>query len=325
MKAIVQSWYGSPSILELEELDKPVPEANEVLVRVRGASVNPLDWHDMRGVPYFLRMGSGLLKPKKRILGADVAGQVETVGKNVTQFQPGDKVFGVCKGAFAEYARCREDRLLAKPANLTFEQAAGVPVAALTALQSLRDRGQVESGQRVLIVGASGGVGTFAVQIAKSFGAEVTGVCSTTNLDLVQSIGADHIIDYSQKDFTRSGQRYDLIVDMAGAHPLSECRRALTPRGTYVVVGAPSGKWLAGPDRFIKALALSPFVSQRMVPFIAAVNKEDLVALKDLIDAGEVTPVIDRTYPLIGVPDAVRYLEGGHARGKVVISLAPTP
>jgi len=325
MKAIVQYEYGSPDVLKLEELDKPAREDNDVLVRVHAAAVNPLDWHDMRGLPYLLRMGNGLLKPKNGVLGVDMAGHVEAVGKNVTQFQPGDEVFGLCKGVFAEYVCGGEDRLLSKPAGLTFEQAAAVPVAALTALQGLRDRGQIETGQKVLIVGASGGVGTFAVQIAKSFGADVTGVCSTRNLGLVRSIGADHVIDYTQENFTQSGQRYDLIVDMAGTHSLSSCRRALTRRGTYVVVGAPSGRWLTGPDRLIKAFVLSLFVSQRIVPFITKANKEDLAVLKDLIEAGKVTPVIDRTYPLSEAPDAIRYLEEGHARGKVIITLPPIP
>jgi NADPH:quinone reductase-like Zn-dependent oxidoreductase len=297
-----------------------VPD-NGVLVRVRAAAVNPLDWHNMRGLPYPLRIGNGLVKPKNRIPGVDVAGHVDTVGRNVAQLRPGDEVFGVCQGAFAEYACAKEDRLAPKPARLTFEQAAAVPVAALTALQALRNRGRIQPGQKVLIVGASGGVGTFAVQIAKWLGAVVTGVCSTRNVDMVRSIGADHVVDYTREDFTRSGQRYDLIVDMAGTHPLSACRRALTPRGTFVVVGAPTGRWLTGPDRFIKALVLSLFVSQRMVPFITAANKEDLVVLKDLIEAGTVTPVIDRSYGLSEVPEAIRYLEEGHARGKVVITL----
>jgi NADPH:quinone reductase-like Zn-dependent oxidoreductase len=309
VKAVVQHKYGSPDVLALEEVDKPVAGDDGVLVRVRAAAVNPLDWHDMRGLPYFLRIGSGLLEPKSGVRGVDVAGRVEAVGKNVTQFRPGDEVFGLCRGAFAEYVCGAENRLLPKPANLTFEQAAAVPVAALTALQSLRDRGRIQAGQRVLIVGASGGVGTFAVQVAKSLGAEVTGVCSTRNVDMVRSIGADHVIDYTQEDFTQTGQRYDLIVDMAGTHTLSDCRRALAPRGTYVVVGGRSGRWLTGPDRFIKALVLSLFVSQRMVPFVTAANKEDLVFLKDLIEAGRVTPVIDRSYRLSEAPEAIRYLE----------------
>ncbi len=322
MKAIVQYEYGSPDVLKLKELDMPVVENNDVLVRVHAAAVNPLDWHNIRGLPYILRiMGNGLLKPKNSVPGIDVAGHVEAVGKSVTQFQPGDEVLGLCKGAFAEYVCGGEDRFSRKPARLTFEQAAAVPVAALTALQGLRDRGQIQPGQKVLIVGASGGVGTFAVQIAKSFGADVTGVCSTRNVDLVRSIGADHVIDYTLEDFTQSGQRYDLIVDMAGTHSLSDCRRALGARGTYVIVGAPSGRWLTGPDRFIKALLLSPFVSQRMVPFITRANKKDLVVLKDLIEAGKVMPVIDRSYGLIDVPEAIWYLEQGHAQGKVVITM----
>jgi NADPH:quinone reductase-like Zn-dependent oxidoreductase len=321
MKAIVQYRYGSPDVLELKEVNKPVVQDNDVLVRVHAAAVNPLDWHDMRGLPYFLRMGTGLLKPKNGVRGVDVAGHVEAVGKNVTQFQPDDEVFGMSKGAFAEYVCGGEDRLLPKPPRLTYEQAAAVPVAGLTALQALRDRGRMQPGQKVLIVGASGGVGTFAVQIAESFGADVTGVCSTRNVDMVRSIGADHVIDYIREDFTRTGQRYDLILDMAGTHSLSDCRRALTPRGTYVVVGGPSGRWLSGLDRFIKALVLSVFVSQRMVPFITTANKKDLVVLKDLIEAGKVTPVIDRRYSLTETPEAIRYLEKGHARGKVVITV----
>ena len=321
MKAIVQCRYGSPDVLEVKEVEAPVVGDNDVLLRVRAASVNPLDWHTMRGLPYPLRIGNGLVKPKSGVLGVDVAGHVEAVGRKVAQFRRGDEVFGVCKGAFAEYACAGEDRLAAKPARLTFEQAAATPVAGLTALQGLRDRGQIQPGQKVLIVGASGGVGTFAVQIAKAFGAAVTGVCSTRNVEMVRSIGADHVIDYTRVDFAESGQRYDLMVDMAGTHSLSECRGALTPRGTYVLVGAPSGRWLTGPDRFIKALVLSWFVSQRMVPFIAKTDKEDLVALKDLIEAGRVTPVIDRSYGLTEVPEAIRYLEEGHARGKVVIAL----
>ncbi|MFQ5743640.1 MAG: NAD(P)-dependent alcohol dehydrogenase [Acidobacteriota bacterium] len=321
MRAIVQYEYGSPDVLELEHIDKPVVEDNDVLVRVHAAAANPLDWHNMRGLPYFLRMWNGLLRPKNSILGVDVAGHVEAVGKNVTQFQPDDEVFGLCKGTFAEYVRGGEDLLLPKPARLTFEQAAALPVAALTALQGLRDRGRVQPGQKVLIVGASGGVGTFAVQIAKSLGADVTGVCSTRNVDMVRSIGADHVIDYSERDFTQTEQPYDLIVDMAGTRSLSDCRRALGPRGTYVLVGAPSGRWLTGLDRFIKALVLSLFVNQRMVPFITKPVKEDLVVLKDLIEAGKVTPVIDRSYSLIEVPEAIRYLEEGHAQGKVVITV----
>lgn len=322
MKAIVYHKYGSPDVLELQEIDKPEVKDNDVLVRVHAASANPADWHLMRGEPYFIRaMGYGLRKPKNNVAGLDVAGHVEAVGKNVKEFQPGDEVFGCCNGAFSEYVCGGEDVFVRKPANLTFEQAAAVPVAALTALQGLRDRGQIQPGQKVLIIGASGGVGTFAVQLATSFGAEVTGVCSTRNVDMVRSIGADQVIDYTQEDFAQSGQRYDLILDMAGTRSLSDCRRVLTPKGTYVVVGGPSGRWLVGMDRFIKVLLLSPFVRQRLLPFITTEKKEDLVVLKELIEAGKVTPVIDRRYELSEVPEAIRYLEEGHARGKVVITV----
>jgi NADPH:quinone reductase-like Zn-dependent oxidoreductase len=321
MKAVVQDRYGSPDVLEVREIATPVAGGSEVLLRVRAAALNPLDWHNLRGLPYPLRIGSGLRKPKNRILGVDVAGRVESVGQDVTRLRPGDDVFGLCEGALAEYACAKEDRLVPKPAGLTYEQAAAVPVAALTAVQGLRHRGGIRAGQNVLIVGASGGVGTFAVQIAKGFGAAVTGVCSTRNVDLVRSLGADHVIDYTKEVFFRTGQGYDLILDMAGTHSLSECRRALTPRGTYVIVGAPSGRWLKGPDRFLKALVLSPFVSQRILPFLTRPSKNDLELVRDLLEGGTVTPVIDRSYGLAGVPEAMRYLEEGHARGKVVISL----
>ncbi|HSC26615.1 MAG TPA: NAD(P)-dependent alcohol dehydrogenase [Vicinamibacterales bacterium] len=322
MRAILQTRYGAPDVLGVREIDRPAVGKNEVLVQVHAASVNPLDWHNVRGLPYFLRMGNGLIAPKNGVPGVDVAGRVEAVGSSTAQVRSGDEVFGLCSGAFAEYACAREDRLVSKPARLTFEQAAAVPVAALTALQGLRDRGRIQRGQKVLIVGASGGVGTFAVQIAKSFGADVTGVCSTRNVDMVRSLGAQRVIDYTQEDFTRSGQRYDLILDMAGTHSLMACRRALTPRGTYVVVGAPSGRWFTGPDRFLRALVLSVFVSQRMVPFVTSATREDLLALKDLIEAGTLKPVIDRSYDLTEVPEAIAYLEQGHARGKVVITVS---
>jgi NADPH:quinone reductase-like Zn-dependent oxidoreductase len=322
VKAIVHHQYGSPDLLAFEEVPTPVPGDSEVLLKVRAASLNPLDWHTVRGLPYPLRIGNGFTTPKKAVPGVDVAGQVEAVGANVAQVRPGDEVFGVCKGAFAEYACAKADRVVARPARLSLEQAAAIPVAGLTALQGLRNRGRLERGQRALIVAASGGVGTFAVQIAKSLGAEVTGVCSTRNVDLVRSIGADHVIDYTKEDFTRAARQYDLILDMAGTHSLSALRRILTPRGTCVVVGAPSGRWIAGPDRFLKALLLSPFVSQRMVPFIAVANRDDLAALKGLIETGGVTPVIDRSYSFSDVPLALRYLEEGHARGKVVITIA---
>ena len=321
MKAIVHDEYGSPDVLRLEEIDKPPVGDNDVLVRVHAAAVNPLDWHSVRGLPYPLRLGSGLFKPEKRIPGVDVAGQIEAVGKNVTQCRPGDEVFGLCKGALAEYARAEEDRLVPKPARLTFEQAAAIPVAALTALQGLRDRGRIASGQQVLIVGASGGVGSFAVQIAKAFGAHVTAVCSTRNVDLVRSIGADDVIDYTREDFVHIGRRYDLILDTVGTQSLSACRRVMTSRGTYVVVGAPSGRWFKGPDRFVKALVLSLFVSQKMLPFMTNAKKRDLVELKELVEGGKVTPLIDSSYSLSRVPEAMWYLEQGHTRGKVVITV----
>jgi NADPH:quinone reductase-like Zn-dependent oxidoreductase len=292
------------------------------LIRVRAASVNPLDWHYMRGTPYLVRIRTGLRKPKDTGLGVDVAGQVEAVGSNVTQFRPGDEVFGVARGAFAEYVSASETKLALKPANLTFEQAAAVPIAAFTALQGLRDKGRIQSGQKVLINGAAGGVGTFAVQIARSFGAEVTGVCSTRNVEMVRSIGADRVIDYSQEDFTRSGQLYDLIFDSAGNHSPSDCRRVLTPEGTLVMVGGPdNGRWLGPLADVLEAVVLSRFVSQKLLPFLAHSSKDDLIVMKELLGAGKVTPVIDRTYPLRDVPDAIRYLEEGHAKGKVVITM----
>ena len=320
MKAIVYEEYGSPGVLKLHEIDKPVFKVDEVLLRVHATSVNPVDWHFMRGSPFIMRlMGIGLLKPKRRVLGIDVAGRVEAVGKNVKQFQPGDEVFGWSKGTFAEYVSVSQGELAPKPDNLTFEQAAAVPLAGLTALQGLRDKGQVRPGQKVLIIGASGGVGTFAVQIAKSFGAEVTGVCSTRNLEMVRSIGADRVIDYTQEDFTRIGQRYDLIFQLAGSRSPLDCRRALTREGTLVQCSG-TGRF-AGIDRLIKALLLSPFVSQRLRTFIATNNTEDLVVLKELIEAGKITPVIDRSHELSEVPEAIRYLEEGHARGKVTITV----
>lgn len=326
MKAMVYHDYGSPDVLRLEEIDKPVPNDNQLLVRVRAASVNPLDWHYMEGTPYVGRMLEfGLTKPRVTRLGVDYAGTVEAVGKNVTQFKPGDEVFGGKTGAFAEYVCVFADRAVAlKPAKLTFEQAASAPIAALTALQALRDKGKVQPGQKVLINGASGGVGTFAVQIAKSFGADVTGVCSTRNVDMVRSIGADQVIDYTKEDFTTSGQRYDVILDNVGNHSLSECRRVLNPRGKYVLIGGGGlneGRWTGPLAHVIKALALSPFVSQAMGMMLAEFNQKDLTILGDLMQAGKVTPVIDRRYKLSELPEAIRYLEEGHARGKVVITV----
>ena len=323
MKAIVQERYGSPDVLELKDLDTPVAGPGEVLVRVHAAGVDAGVWHLMAGRPYLVRvMGFGLRRPKVPVRGTDVAGRVEAVGDDVTRLQPGDEVFGSSDGTFAEYACAREDRLARKPADLTFEQAAAIPASALTALQAVRDVGRVEPGQSVLVIGAGGGVGTFAVQIAKAFGAEVTGVCSTAKTDLVRSIGADHVIDYTREDLDDGRQRYDVIIDTAGNRPLSRLRRVLTPRGTLVIVGGEGGgRWLGGSDRQLRALALSPFVRQRLRSFIAKEKAEDLDALRVLIETGKVTPVIDRTYPLSAAPDAIRHLHEGRARGKVVITV----
>jgi NADPH:quinone reductase-like Zn-dependent oxidoreductase len=323
MKAVVYHEYGSPDVLELEEIDMPVVKDDEVLVRVRASSANPADWHYMRGLPYVMRPQAGLRKPKNSLLGRDIAGQVEAVGKDVTRFRPGDEVFTeVGAGGFAEYASVSEGVLVPKPVNLTFEQAAAVPLAALTALQGLRDAGQIQPEQNVLIIGASGGVGTFAVQIAKSFGADVTGVCSTKNVELVRSLGADHAIDYTQGDFTKSGQKFDLIFQLAGTSSPSHCRRVLTSKGTLVLSsGESDGRWIGPVDRMIKAVVLSPFVSQKLGSFLAKPSKDDLQFLKELIESGRLTPVIDRTYSLSEVPEAIRYLEEGHARGKVVITV----
>ncbi len=326
MKAVVYTNYGSPDVLEIRDIKKPVPNDDQVLIKVRAASINPLDWHFMEGTPYIMRaIGVGLRKPKDPRLGVDYAGTVEAVGKNVTQFKPGDEVLGGKSGAFAEYVCARADRaIVLKPANITFEQAASVPIAAITALQGLRDKGKIQPGQKVLINGASGGVGTFAVQIAKSFGADVTGVCSTRNLDMVRSLGADHVIDYTKEDFTKNGQRYDLILDNVGTQPLSGFRRALQPKGICVMIGGggPNDGGLIGPlGRPVKALLLSPFISQKMGMLVAELNKKDLTILGDLMQSGKVTPVIDRTYPLSKIAEAIRYLEQGHARGKVVITV----
>jgi NADPH:quinone reductase-like Zn-dependent oxidoreductase len=326
MKAVVYTNYGSPDVLEIRDVKKPVPNDDQILIKVRAAAVNPLDWHFMEGTPYIMRaMGVGLRKPKDPRLGVDYAGQVEAVGKNVTQFKPGDEVFGGKTGAFAEYVCARADRAIAlKPANITFEQAASVPIAAITALQALRDKGKVHTGQKVLINGASGGVGTFAVQIAKSFGADVTGVCSTRNLDLVRSLGADHVIDYTKEDFTKGDERYDVILDNVGTQPLSGFRHALQPKGVCVMIGGggPNDGGLIGPmGRPIVALLMSPFISQKMGMMMAELNKQDLTILGDLMQSGKVKPVIDRTYPLSQIAEAMRYLEAGHARGKVIITV----
>jgi NADPH:quinone reductase-like Zn-dependent oxidoreductase len=325
MKAIVYCDYGVAN-LKFQDIEKPTPADDQLLVRVRAASVNPYDWHFVEGTPYLMRaMGLGLRKPKDIRLGVDFAGTVEAVGKNVTKFKPGDDVFGGRGGAFAEYVCPRADRAVAlKPANITFEQAASVNIAGITALQALRDKGKVQPGQKILINGASGGVGTFAVQIAKSYGADVTGVCSTRNVDLVRSLGADQVIDYTKEDFIKSDQRYDVILDNVANHSLLECRRVLKPKGTYVLIGGggPSEQGLIGPlAKPIKAMLLSPFVSQKMGMMMADANQKDLAILADLMQSGKVKPVIDRTYKLSEVPEAIRYLEQGHARGKVVITV----
>src|SRR3989440_3484975 len=322
MKAIVYTHYGSPDVLQLEEVAKPAPKDDEVLIKVYAAAANAADWHLLRGKPFLVRLViGGLLKPKHHILGADVAGRVEAVGKNVTQFQPDDEVFGNLSeggwGGFAEYVCAREDALVLKPANVTFEEVAAVPTAALTALQALRDKGQIQPGQKVLIHGASGGVGMFAVQIAKSFGAEVTGVCSTRNVDMVRSIGADHVIDYTQEDFTKNGQRYDFIFAVNGYHSIFDYKRALSPKGVYVMIGGSNA-------HLFQAMLLGPWISmtgrQKMGSMgVAKPNQKDLVFMKELLEAGKVTPVIDRRYPLGETAEAIRYLEAGHAKGKVVI------
>ena len=314
MKAIVYERYGSPDVLEVRDIEVPSVSDGGVLVRIRAASANPYDWHFMRGKPLLMRLLFGLFKPKAHGLGADLAGEVEAVGKDVTRFRLGDAVFGEGAGAFAEYASVPERTLALKPASLTFEQAAAVPMAGLTALQSLRDGGKIQAGQKVLILGASGGVGTFAVQIAKSFGAEVTGVCSTKNVEMVRSIGADHVVDYTCEDFTRGDVRYDLMLDTIGNRSLRECRRVLTPKAVYVSISGAMAHLLG-------TSILKPFVSQDIEIPVAKRNKADLEILSGLIEVGKVTPVIDRTYPLNEVPAAIRYLETGHARGKIVITV----
>jgi len=323
MKAIVYYNYGSPDVLKLEEIQKPTTSDDEVLIKIHAASVNAPDWRNLRANPFFVRLSNGLLKPKNKMLGVDVAGRIEAVGRNVKQFQPGDEIFGDLYeyglGAFAEYTCMPEEGALAiKPANLTYEEAAAVPSAAVTALQGLRDKGQIQPGQKVLVIGASGGVGSFAVQIAKSFGAEVTGVCSTRNLDMVRSIGADQVIDYTQEDFTKSGQCYDLILDIAVKRSVSDYKRALSPKGIYVLCGFSMAAML-------QVLFLGPLISmtgsKKFVYYGAKPNNKDLVFMKELLEAGKVVPVIDRRYPLSEVPEAIRYYEKGHAQGKVVITV----
>ena len=324
MQAVVQDTYGAADVLELRDIDKPTVGDDELLVRVHAAGVDPGVWHLMTGRPYLVRvMGYGLRTPKVRVRGRDVAGRVEAVGTNVTRFHPGEEVFGICDGSFAEYVRARADKLAPKPANLTFEQAAAVPISGLTALQGLRDKGKVQPGQKVLVIGAAGGVGSFAVQLAKAFGAEVTGVCSTTKVDLVRSIGADHVIDYTRDDFADGARHWNLIVDTAGRRSLSRLRRALTHGGTLVIVGGEGGgRWLGGFDRqILRAPILSPLVSQTLRPLTSKERSEDLVVLKELIEAGKVTPVIDRAFPLSEAPEAVRYVGERSTQGKTVITV----
>jgi NADPH:quinone reductase-like Zn-dependent oxidoreductase len=321
MKAVVQDEYGSSDVLHLDEVEKPVPGDDDVLIRVNAASIHIGDCHMMRGMPYIMRPIFGLRRPKDRIPGTDVAGTVEAIGKNVTHFRPGDEVFGWCKGAFAEYVSVSEDALALKPANLTLEQSAAIGVSAFTALQALRDQGKVQPGQKVLINGASGGVGTFAVQIAKILGAEVTGVCSTRNVEMVRSIGADHVIDYTLEDFTQGDERYDLIIDNVGSHSLSETRHALVSDGKLVPNGAAVNGWFGGIDHVFIASIVSLFVRRQGRPFLSLPNQADLATLKEYTESGKVMPVIDRTYPLTEAPEALGYVAEGHARGKVVIAL----
>jgi NADPH:quinone reductase-like Zn-dependent oxidoreductase len=323
MKAIVYRCYGSTDVLKLESIAKPIPAEDRVLVKVHAASVNPLDWHYMEGKPYIVRPSAGVGAPKSILMGADFAGTIETVGKNVKRFKPGDEVFGDRDGAFGEYLSVRESGAIAlKPTNMTMEQAAAVPIAGITALQALRDKGMIHAGQKVLINGASGGVGTFAVQIAKSYGADVTGVCSTKNVEMVRSIGADHVIDYTHEDFTKGSARYDLIIDNVGNHSLGEIRRVLTPTGALVVVGGPSDNdWLGPLTGLINMSVVSLFVSQKQMFMLANANKDDLEVLRDLMQTGKLTPVIDRRYILSETPAAIAYLQQGHARGKVIINV----
>jgi len=323
MKAVIHRAYGSPDVLRCEVAESPIPRDDEVLIEIHAASVNPYDWHFMRGEPYPLRLAAGLRGPKDVRLGADVAGQVKAVGKNVTRFKPGDAVFGACKGAFAEYACASESKLAIKPERVTFEQAASVPIAGLTALQALRDKGKIQPGHKVLINGAAGGVGTFAVQFARWFGAEVTGVCSARNVDMVRSIGADRVIDYTCDDFTADEQRYDILLDLVGNRSLPACRRVLNPKGIYVGAGGTTDPWAIGVVAgMITAAVLSCFGGRKLVTVLASIKAEDLALIGGLIEAGKVTPVIDRRYGLNEVAEAMRYVEEGHARGKVVIHLA---
>jgi NADPH:quinone reductase-like Zn-dependent oxidoreductase len=322
MKAIVYRKYGTPDVLSLQDVDPPVVGDDEVLVRVHAASLNPLDWHFTTGTPYLMRLMVGLRTPKRNIPGVDLAGTVESVGSNVARLKPGDEVFGFGVGSCAEFVAAREDRIAHKPADLTFEQAAAVPVAAVTALQGLRDHGKVEAGQKVLINGAAGGVGTFAVQIAKALRAEVTGVCSTHNVDTIRSIGADHVVDYTKDDFVESGQRYDVMIDNVGNRSLSDCRKMLARDGICVVIGGPKEGRVLGPiPRLVRTLVYFKFVSQKVASYTAKASSEELLHLCEFLESGQVVPVIERTYNLNDVPEAMRYLGTGHARGKLVINL----
>ncbi len=323
MKAITQEEYGTPGdVLRFQEIEKPTIGDDDVLVRVQATGIHIGDWLVTTGLPYLIRlMGYGLRKPKTNVPGTEFAGSVEAVGKNVKQFQPGDEVFGFGTGGFAEYASVSQDALVIKPANVTFEQAAAVPVSGFTALQALRDQANVQPGQKVLIIGASGGVGTYAVQIAKAYGAEVTGVCSTRNVDMVRSIGADHVIDYTKENIAESGQRYDVILDMAGNRSISELRGALTREGTLVIVGGTGGRFLMGFGRTLRGVALSPFVSQNLRQFMSSTNKDDLFVLKELIEDEKVMPVVDRTFPLEDTAEALSYVGQRHARGKTVVTI----
>lgn len=320
MKAIVNTKYGSPDVLQFKEIEKPIPGEDQVLVKVYAASVNALDWHILRAKPFLVRLGGGFLKPKDTIRGADMAGRVEAVGANVTQFRPGDEVFGGCNGGFAEYVCVREKNLVLKPSNISFEEAAAVPVAALTALQALRDTGNLQAGQHVLVNGAGGGVGTYSVQIAKAFGAEVTAVCNTHNVDMVRSIGADHVIDYTRENVTKNGQRYDLILDNVGNIPISYYKRGLNPGGNAVIVG------FTNISHLLQVFTLGSWMSRsgkmKITSMMANINKDDLTVMKELLESGKVVSVIDRCYPFSEIPQAIRYLEEGHAKGKVVITVA---
>ena len=321
IRSMVQERYGAPEdVLELREVDTPVPGEDEVLVRVRAGVVTGTDWHLMRGLPYVARPVTGLRRPRNLVPGLELAGTVEAVGKEVRSLTRGDEVFGWGDGSYAEYASVPADQLVPKPVNITLEQAAAVPIAAFTALQGVRDKGEVGPGQKVLITGASGGVGIYAVQIAKSYGAEVTGVCSTGKMDLVRSLGADHVVDYTREDFAENGERYDVLIDLYGNPSLSSCRRVLEPGGTLVLIGGTGGRWFMGVDRWLRWGLASPFLKLKVRPLIHKDSREDLITIKDLIEAGKVTPVLDRTYPMERVAEAIQYVTDGHARGQVVIT-----